>query len=469
MSHDQLLSPVKEMSNDFSDRKNTLSLLNIARVLNLVCEEDVPLSGICIDSRKVKPGNLYVVMQGARFDGHQFIADAIEHGAVAVLCQRVIPELSIPQLVVEDTLHALTTLAIEHRQNMDCPVIALTGSNGKTTVKEMIASILPSPSFATPGNLNNHIGVPLSVLQLTSVHRYAVFELGASGLGEIAHTCRIVKPQVALINNIAPAHIEGFGSIDGVARAKGEIYQGVNLDGIAVVNDDDNYAHFWDDILAHKQTYRFSTKKNTDIYSKNIHFNAENCAEFTLVTPKGEALIQLNVPGSHNISNALAAAACAYALNIDLADIAKGLCQFTGVAGRMACISGLHQAQIIDDTYNANLNSVLTALHVLSARSGVRIFVFGDMGELGTWSEEHHRKVGLAARACGIDRLFTFGRHSEETTRAFGPHAQHYHSQDALVQDLLPCLNAQTSILVKGSRSSAMENIVKRLIASPVC
>ncbi len=442
-----------------------MTLFEIASLLKVACSVDVVLSGICIDSRQVKPGNLFVAIKGDRFDSHQFIPDVVAQGAAAIVCNRITPGIAIPQLVVPDTLQALAVIAMHHRGQIDCEAIALTGSNGKTTVKEMIACILPAPAFSTPGNLNNHIGVPLSLLQLQPPHRYAVFELGASHSGEIAYTVAMVKPQVTLINNIAPAHIEGFGSIDGVAHAKGEIHQGLAADGVAVINDDDAYAHFWDALLTNKKTLRFSAKKPAAIHARNVIFNAEGCAQFSLVTPQGEAFIQLKVPGTHNVSNALAAAACTHALGIGLTDIAAGLCQFTGVSGRMTFLRGKNNALVIDDTYNANLLSVLTALNVLSARQGVRIFVFGDMGELGSWSEQHHQDVGIAARDHGIDYLMTCGAYSETTTRAFGENARHYPTQKALAHDLLKQLDSQTTVLVKGSRSSAMENIVRQLVS----
>ena len=441
-----------------------MTLSEICRALNLPCSQDMGLTGICIDSRQVKPGQLFIAIRGERFDGHQFIHDAAALGAAVVVCSQAVVGISIPQLVVPDTTQALASIATAHRQKLSCRVIALTGSNGKTTVKEMIASILPEPSYATPGNLNNHIGVPLSVLQLQEEHRYAVFELGANHVGEIAHTVAIVKPQVTLINNIAPAHIEGFGSIDGVARTKGEIHQGLAVAGTAVINDDDAYAHYWDPLLENKNTLRFSAVHPAAIYAREITFNAEGCGQFILVIPQGEARIELQVAGAHNVSNALAAAACTHALGISLSDIALGLSRFRGVPGRMTFLHGKNNALIIDDTYNANLRSSLTAIDVLGHRGGRRIFVFGDMGELGSYSKQHHEEVGLAAREHGIDLLMTCGTQSEATARAYGVTAKHYHRQEDLVLDLLNQLDENTTVLVKGSRSSKMEKIVHSLI-----
>jgi len=441
-----------------------MKLADIALLLSNSCDKDVELSGICIDSRQVKPGELYIAIRGERLDGHDFIGDAERAGAAAVICERSVADVAIPQIIVPNTTNALAAIAAHHRQSLSCAVIALTGSNGKTSVKDMIACILPKPSFATPGNLNNHIGAPLSVLQLQPTHRFAVFELGASHLGEIAHTVAVVQPHVTLINNIAPAHIGGFGSMDGVANAKGEIYQGLAPGGTAVINDDDAYAHYWDNLLSEQSVVRFSISKPTTIHARDVVIQDTGCAHFVLVTPLGEVPVQLHVPGRHNVSNALAAAACTYALGISITDIAQGLERFLGVAGRMTFKVGKHKSVIIDDTYNANLRSVLTALDVLAGRQGVRIFVLGDMGELGDWTDKHHEEIGLAARQHGIDVLMTCGKHSVNTSLAFGVHGKHYDSQTSLIRDLVGYLNAETTVLVKGSRSSAMENIVHELI-----
>lgn len=441
-----------------------MKLAEIASVLSNSCDLNNEISGICIDSRRVQPHELFIAIRGERFDGHDFICDAERAGAVAVVCEKEVSGLTIPQLIVPDTTNALAEIATYYRRSLNGTVIALTGSNGKTTVKEMIASILPEPSYATPGNLNNHIGAPLSVLQLLPAHRFAVFELGASHQGDIAHTVAVVQPQVTLINNIAPAHIAGFGSIDGVARAKGEIHQGLRPGGTAVINDDDAYAHYWDEILVGQKIVRFSINKPATVHARDVKLNAKGCAHFVLVTPLGDAPIQLNVPGRHNVSNALAAAACAYAVGIALVDIVVGLQRFSGVSGRMTFKTGKNKAVIIDDTYNANLRSALTALDVLADRQGVRILVLGDMGELGDWAEQHHHEVGLAAREHGIDVVMTCGKHSASTSLAFGTHGKHYDNQTNLTRDLVGYLNAETTVLVKGSRSSAMEKIVHELV-----
>lgn len=442
-----------------------MNLNTIATILSCPPGEiDEEVTNVCIDSRALTPGSLFIALRGERFDGHDFIADAVANGARAIVCERDCGVLSIPQFLVKDSLDALAKIATHHRKTIYCPVIALTGSNGKTSVKEMIAAILPKPSHATAGNRNNHIGAPLSVLALMPSHRYAVFELGANHPGEIAHTVAIAQPQVALINNIAPAHIEGFGSIEGVAKAKGEIYQGLPAQGTAVVNEDDDYAHFWDPLLTDKKVLRFSLRQPTDVHAKAITYDEQGRGTFTLVLPNSEISISLQVAGEHTIRNALAASACCYALGIDAKDIKRGLNQFTGVAGRMTFLTGKNHSLVIDDTYNANLRSVLTAVDVLSKRQGRRILVLGDLGELGGYTKAHHEEIGRAASALGIDLLLTCGDNSQYTSQAFGKTAKHYLNQEELTNDLLPHLDKNTTVLVKGSRTAAMEKIVHRLV-----
>lgn len=426
---------------------------------------EVVFTGVCIDSRRVAPGDLFIAIRGESFDGHEFRSEAVKQGALGIICLSIDKNLHVPQWVVTEPIDALTQLATAHRQQFTIPVIALTGSNGKTTVKEMIAAILPKPSHATRGNYNNHIGVPLSVLQLNETHRAAVFELGANHLGEIASLAKIVQPQVSLVNNIAPAHVEGFGSIEGVAKAKGEIYQALSADGMAIVNDDDVYAHFWDSLLIGKRVIRYSANYPANVYARDVTLNAEGCAKFYMIAQGGEVQLELKVPGLHNVSNALAAASCTLAIGIPLSEIVTALALFTGVEGRMTYHYCKNHALIIDDTYNANLRSTLSALQVLARRPGRRIFVFGDMGELGDYSQQHHEEVGLAAKDYGIDLLLTCGNHSRFAASAFGKSAQHYAAKNSLIQDLLSYIDEDTTVLVKGSRLSAMESVVHGVLA----
>lgn len=441
-----------------------MKLSDLASLISQNCSIPTEITGICTDSRILLPGNVFIAIRGEHFDGHDFIEQAQAKGALAVVAEQFLFGITIPQFIVVDSLWALAQIATAHRKSVRCPIIALTGSNGKTTVKEMIAAILPPPSLATQGNLNNHIGVPLSVLALNMHHQYAVFELGANHPGEIAHTVAIVDPDVTLINNIAPAHVEGFGSIEGVARAKGEIHQGLKANGTAIINADDDYAHFWDSIIGNRNMLSFSAKDIADVYAQDIRLDAQGLAHFSLVLPAGSIEIALQVPGAHNISNALAAAACCYAVGISLHDIQRGLINFGGVKGRLTLLSGRNQSTIIDDTYNANLRSVLTALEVLAKRPGKKIFVFGDMGELGEWAVQHHHEVGAAARQLGIDKLYSYGQQSVVTAEAFGHGGAHCSSQDEIAQTVIDELDSNTTVLVKGSRSSAMEKIVYKLL-----
>jgi UDP-N-acetylmuramoyl-tripeptide--D-alanyl-D-alanine ligase len=444
-----------------------IRLKELSQWLSTSCANDAPVNSFTIDSRHTQKGDVFVALEGAHCDGHQFIKAVYEKGAAAAIVRQIDDQIPLPQLRVKDPVDALKTIATKYRQLFHIPVIALTGSNGKTTVKEIIAQALPQPSLATSGNLNNHLGVPLMVMRLKPEHRCAVFELGASKLHDIQYTANICKPDVALVNNIAPAHIEGFGSIDNVARTKGEIYQALPEQGIAIVNDDDDYAHFWDSALHNKRIIRFSQNHPCDIFASAIQTNAQGCARFVL-TIKNEPPVEiaLSLPGKHMISNALAAAACLYSANINITHIAKTLASFKGVQGRQTLLEGLHGSRIIDDSYNANLRSTVTAVEVLANYPGRRILVLGDMGELGEYAHTHHAQIGEAANAAGIDQVLTIGALSAVTSEAFGPQGQHFDSQSKLLNYLQQQLDKDCTVLIKGSRSAAMESIVKPLVCS---
>lgn len=441
-----------------------MKLSFIANILSLPVSKECEISGFSIDSRTILKDQAFVAMKGQNCDGHDFIKEVADKGVQVVLCERHVEGVDIVQLVVECPVTALGLLAKAHRNTMQACVIALTGSNGKTTVKEMIAAMLPKSSYATRGNFNNELGVALSVLQLKPQDTHAVFELGARRKGDIAYTLDIVKPDITLINNIGTAHVEIFGSVDAIAEAKGEIYAGLSPSGIAIVNEDDAYAHYWDDLLSNKKTIRFSATKHADVYAENISLDKEGCAAFSLVAPNGRYSVHLKVPGMHQVHNALAAASALFAGDALNLEAISRLNAFNGVAGRLAFLTGKNQATIIDDTYNANLRSVLMALQVLANRPGKRIFVFGDMGELGAWAQEHHQEVGLAAKNQGIDILMSCGITSALASQSFGDNAKHYESQEALTKDLLQYLDEDTTVLVKGSRASAMEKIVRQLV-----
>ncbi|MBI3774556.1 MAG: UDP-N-acetylmuramoyl-tripeptide--D-alanyl-D-alanine ligase [Gammaproteobacteria bacterium] len=419
-------------------------------------------TGASMDSRKVAADELFVALPGTRVDGHDFLSVARERGAAAALVERKIAD-PLPQLVVADTRLALGRLAAWWRKHYICPVIGLTGSNGKTTVKELLAAILErcGATLSTLGNLNNDIGLPLTLLRLRSSHRYAVIEMGANHPGEIAYLTRITQPDVALINNAGPAHLEGFGTVEGVARAKGEIFSGLQAPGIAVINADDAYASVWEKLIAGHRCIRFGLSPGADI---GAHWEGDAAStRLHIHTPEGSAHATLHLPGQHNVLNALAASAAALAVNVKLQDVALGLESARGAPGRLQIKTGRNDACIIDDTYNANPASVQAALNVLAACRGRRILVLGDLAELGGGAALLHRDIGTAAAAAGIDALYTVGELSAHSASVFGGEQRHFASQEELMTYLLPMLALGTTVLVKGSRSAHMERVVGAL------
>ena len=446
-----------------------LSIKALCEFFSVPQVSDAVINKYTIDSRAVTPGDVFIALKGEHADGHNYIKDAQRKGAIAIICETKASEISIPQFTTADPIDILGRIAQQHRSNFHCPVIALTGSNGKTTVKEMMAQALPKPSLATEGNLNNHLGAPLMVLRLRKEHRFAVFELGANHSGEIAYTANICKPDVALINNIAPAHIEGFGSIDGVARAKGEIYQALSPTGIAIINADDDYHDFWNAAITPRKTFRFSMHdSSSDIYAHSICYNASGCASFQIQFPNNTQLpLSLAVPGEHNIANALAAASCLWNIGLPADTIISGLASFTGVSGRQTVKYAPGNIRVIDDSYNANLRSVLAAIAVLARYNGTRILVLGDMGELGDKAVDHHQQIGIAAAKAGIDALYTVGKYSQFASESFNEGALHFDSKTALLTHLKTAINRDTTLLIKGSRSAAMETIVNAITTAP--
>jgi UDP-N-acetylmuramoyl-tripeptide--D-alanyl-D-alanine ligase len=385
-------------------------------------------------------------------------------GAVAALVSVSSDDSSLPQVLVDDTRLALGHLAAAWRRQCPAQVVAITGSNGKTTVKEMTAAILSAegPTLATRGNFNNDIGLPLTLLRLTPKHRYAVVEMGANHPCEIAALSAIGRPDVAVVNNAGPAHLEGFGDIAGVARAKGEIFAGLRDDGIAIVNGDDRYAETWCDLAGHRRHLRFGIGTQgtvpADIRATDIDGSA-----FTLHTPSGDARVELPLPGRHNISNALAAAAAAHALGLGIEAIVAGLQRVEPVTGRLNVTVLGNGATLIDDTYNANPASVDAALAVLVERPGRHILVLGDLAELGPDTDSIHREIGAKARQLGIDALYSSGPASRLSSEAFGTGGQHFDSAEDLATALWAKLDTNTSVLVKGSRSAAMERVANEL------
>lgn len=427
---------------------------------------DVEFDSVNTDTRTLIEGQLFVALRGDNFDAHDFLHQAVAKKVCGVVVEKFNSDIAIPQLVVNDTLLALGYIAQLNRNNFDKPVLAITGSSGKTTVKTMIASILAECGnvHATKGNLNNHIGVPLTLLQLNAHHDFAVIEMGASAIGEIAYLCSLAKPQVTMINNVMPAHIAGFGSIEGVATAKGEIYKNLTSSNIAVINVDEKFANSW---LSNIQAnvVRVSLRdESANCFSRHIEFKSTSVS-FELCMGDQSAFVELNSLGEHSVRNALMAAAMAYSVGANLQNIKHGLEKFSPVGGRMSRHLGVNQSLVIDDSYNANPGSVRAAIDVLAAQSGMRILVLGDLGELGENEVQLHASLGEYAQSKSIDHFFTLGKLSEHASKAFGMQVGQYHftDRDALISELKSIASNQTTILIKGSRSSKMDLVVKAL------
>ncbi|BDA56768.1 TPA: UDP-N-acetylmuramoyl-tripeptide--D-alanyl-D-alanine ligase [Raoultella ornithinolytica] len=432
---------------------------------------DLAVDEVTSDTRKITAGCLFVALKGERFDAHDFAEQAKQAGAGALLVSRQL-ECDLPQVVVKDTRLAFGELAAWVRQQVPARVVALTGSSGKTSVKEMTAAILGQcgNTLYTAGNLNNDIGVPMTLLRLTPEHRYAVIELGANHQGEIAWTVSLTRPEAALVNNLAAAHLEGFGSLAGVAKAKGEIFTGLPENGIAILNADNNDWLNWQSVIGARKVWRFSPNAaNSDFAASQIHITSHG-TEFTLQTPMGSVDVLLPLPGRHNIANALAAASLAMAVGADLNAVKAGLAQLKAVPGRLFPITLAENQLLLDDSYNANVGSMTAAVQVLSEMPGYRVLVVGDMAELGTESEACHRQVGEAAKAAGLDRVLSTGVLSAEISRASGV-GEHLSDKASLVARLreLTAEHKIITILVKGSRSAAMEEVVRALQENGTC
>lgn len=438
-----------------------LSLQDIAKVLGgQLLGEERTIAAVSSDSRQIPADCLFVALKGERFDGHSFCAQAVADGAAALLVSEPLP-VAVPQVVVPDTRYGLGQLGAMVRNRVAPKVIAITGSCGKTTVKEMCAAILSQRGsvLATQGNLNNEIGVPLTLLRLTPEHQFAVLELGANHPGEIAWTTSLARPDVALINNVAAAHLEGFGSLQGVALAKSEIFTGLVEQGVAVVNaDSEFYSHWRADLEPNLISFGLENRR-ADVLARDIERDALGCHRFTLVTPLGEMDVHLPIPGRHNISNALAATAATLPLGMTLPMIKRGLEMMQPVKGRL-CIQQLPGVTLIDDTYNASVESVLAAIDTLAAMPGYRVLVFGDMGELGQEAEAQHRRVGQHARLAGLDAVYTVG--SLAALSAEEAQGRHFADKPALFAALGDLLQQQPAItlLAKGARSSRMEEVI---------
>ncbi|WP_406227409.1 UDP-N-acetylmuramoyl-tripeptide--D-alanyl-D-alanine ligase [Pseudomonas siliginis] len=442
----------------------TLSELTNALEARLI-GADASFDGVSIDSRAIQPGQLFIALTGPRFDGHDYLNDVAGKGAVAALVEREVADSALPQLLVKDTRQALGQLGALNRAAFTQPVAAVTGSSGKTTVKEMLASILRTrgPVLATRGNLNNDLGVPLTLIELAPEHTSAVIELGASRLGEIAYTVGLTKPHVAILNNAGTAHVGEFGGPEKIVEAKGEIIEGLAADGIAVLNLDDKAFGIWRTRAAGRQVLTFAlSNSEANFHASDLATDARGCPAFNLHTPEGSERVQLNLLGTHNVANALAAAAAAHALGVSLFGIATGLGAVQPVKGRTVAQLAKNGMRVIDDTYNANPTSMCAAVDILASFSGRTVLVLGDIGELGDWAEQGHRDVGEYARG-KVSALYAVGPNMVHAVNAFGEQAQHFGTQAELIQALAAEQDTNTTILIKGSRSAAMENIVAAL------
>ena len=430
---------------------------------------DAAYTDVVSDSRALKPRQLFVALKGPTFDGADFVAAALAAGAAGALVG-TLQKVTLPQIVVADTQAALTRAARAFRSGFAGPLVGVAGSNGKTTAKEMTAAILAQAGscLATRGNLNNHIGVPLTLLRLTAEHRFAVVEMGANRPGEVRALAEIARPSVGLITNAGAEHLEGFGSLEGVARAEGEMVAGLPAAATAVINADDEFAGLWRG-LTRARVVTFGVRQAADFSASEVRgsVGADGFrTHFRLTALQGSAAIELAVGGVHNVANALAAAAAAASAGATLEQITAGLATVRAVPGRLQFKQAASGAWLIDDSYNANPSSVRAAIEVLSGLTGRKWLVLGDMAELGSFAPQAHADVGAFARAGGIERLYGIGPLSQRAVDSFGAGAQWFADAAALTAALLPALGAagpELRVLIKGSRFNRLERVVDAL------
>jgi UDP-N-acetylmuramoyl-tripeptide--D-alanyl-D-alanine ligase len=429
--------------------------------------DDHRFAAVSTDSRTLKPGTLFVALRGPNFDGRDFVAAAAAQGAIGAMVEGAVSH-ALAQIVVSDALRALQQLGQAWRADFTVPIVAVGGSNGKTTAKEMTAAILSrmGPCLATHGNLNNHIGVPLTLMRLEASHQSAVVEMGANRIGDVAELVRLARPTVGLITNAGAEHLEGFGSLDGVAQGEGEMVSCLDPAATAVINADDAYAEYWRKAAKAGRIITFGVHADADFMARDPQQTIERgefATRFTLQCPLGQRPIMLKAGGAHNIGNALAAAAAASAAGASLEHIALGLADFRPVAGRLQLKAGTRDSWIIDDSYNANPSSVRAALEVLRSLPGVTWLVLGDMAELGEFAEDSHAHMGAYARDCGIKRLFALGPQSSRAVETFGTGAEWFADADSLTRRLQAELAPGVTVLIKGSRVNRLERVVQAL------
>ena len=431
-------------------------------------ETDTRTLGVALSGADA-PGILFAALRGERFDGHDHAGAAAAAGARALLVSREL-DLATPQVVVADTTRALADLAATVQQGRDTRVVAITGSNGKTSVKSLVLSILQRTgnAYANPGNRNNEIGLPLAVLEAPDDADFAVYEMGAGKPGDIAYLTAVARPDVALVNNVAPAHLERMGSLLGVADTKAAVYDALPADGTAVINADDAFAPYFAERAHGRRLLRFGIEATADVRALDIHADAAG-SRFVLATPQGEAGVALSLPGRHNVRNALAAASLALGAGASLAEIVAGLQSARAVAGRMVAHRLAGGATLVDDSYNANPGSLQAAIETLAASGAPAWLVLGDMRELGEDADALHAEAGRQARAAGIARLYALGPMAARAAGAWGDQARTFESHDALAAALerdLADPPGGLQVLVKGSRGSAMDRIVAAVLAT---
>lgn len=444
------------------------SLIAAADIMNGTLHgTDRNFAGVSTDTRTLGPGELFFALAGPNYDGSEFVSKAAEKSAAAAVLPAA-TDVDLPYITVDDTRLALGRLALAWRKRMPAKVIGITGSNGKTTVREMIANCLSlsAETLATRGNLNNEIGLPLMLLSLSEEHRYAVIEMGANHPGEIAYLTSLAEPEVVVITNVAPAHLEGFGDLDGVARAKGEILQGQVAPLFAVLNADDDYFSHWSSLIADDTIISFGVEADASIFATDIQAHGDQM-RFSLHIHREDIPIRLPLAGLHNVKNACAAAAVLHGLGIDSKQIRQGLESVQAVSGRLHPVEGITGLTVYDDSYNANPQSVIAAAEFLVAQPGQKWLVLGDMGELGEDEVLLHKAVGRAARRLGIDRLLATGVLSQNTVKTFGSGGQWYEDIDGLIEEIQRSATEDTNILIKGSRFMQMERVVEALINKP--
>ncbi len=431
---------------------------------------DADFKGISVNTKTLEPSNLFVAWKGENSDGHDFVHDAESKGAVALILEKLV-ETKLPYLIVPDAVKALGDIASYYRDQYEIFLVAVTGSNGKTTIKNMLGNIFhyhcggdDAAYLVSQSSYNNHVGVPLTLFQLSDHHRFVITEMGMNHFGEISYLTHIAKPDVALINNAFVSHLEGVGgTVQGVAKAKSEIFEGLKESGIAVLNADSEFYDYWKDISSKHKQLSFGVDHTADVRAKNIKLFSDK-TEFTLVSTGGEVNVCMKLLGHHNVMNALAAASASIAAGVTLKSIKKGLEKFETTQRRLQVRKLASGATLIDDGYNANLASTNAAIDVLKEMPGTKIMVFADMKELGPDEKKFHREVGEYAKNAGINKLLAIGELTKETVDTFGQNALHFKDHQSLFDSLKPLVGQDSVILLKGSNSMNLKWFLDKLI-----